>query len=206
LVDNCFALPYAEHIKYFKRTDSKLKLATKDLTLISLFTALMIAGAFIRIPFPLLPVTFQPFFCALAGLILGPGLGAASMAVYMVLGLIGIPVFANGGGIAYVFEGSFGFIAGFIACAYVIGSISRKKEGMTIKRSTLAALAGLLTMYAIGVAYMFIILRFYTGNTGAGLLYVLTVNLPYFIKDAILFIVASVMSKSIRSSVSGIKR
>lgn len=77
-----------------------MKFTTRELMLIPLFTALMIAGAFVRIPFPLLPVTLQAFFCALAGLILGPRLSAVSMAVYAALGLAGVPVFAQGGGIS----------------------------------------------------------------------------------------------------------
>ena len=169
----------------------KIKMSTRDLMLASLFTALMIAGAFIRIPFPLLPVTLQAFICAVAGIVLGPRLGVLSMTAYTLLGLSGIPVFAQGGGIAYVFNGSFGFIIGFIAGTYVIGKIS----GQYYKPSRIilikAVLAGLVTIYAAGITYMFAILRFYAGNTEAGLIYVITVNLPYLVKDTILFLLAA---------------
>ena len=101
-----------------------MKINTRDLILVSLFTALMVVGAFIKIPFPLLPITLQPFFCAFAGLILGSRLGALSQIIYVVMGLVGLPVFTQGGGLIYVFVPSFGFLLGFILGAYVIGRIS----------------------------------------------------------------------------------
>jgi len=174
-----------------------MKLSTKDLILTALFTALMIAGAFIRIPFPLLPVTLQALFCALAGLILGPHLGALSMTVYTVLGLIGIPVFAQGGGITYIFNKSFGFILGFIVGAYIIGKLSKKHKTPSKANSIKAVITGLIAIYLLGMTYMFVMIRFYSGNTQVGLWYVITTNLPYLIKDIILFIAAAIASTSI---------
>ena len=174
-----------------------MKLSVRDLVLTSLFTALMAAGAFIRIPFPFLPVTLQTLFCALAGLIIGPKLGALSMTVYAGLGLAGIPVFANGGGITYIFNKSFGFILGFIAGAYVIGKLSQKLKKPSRAGNIKAVMAGLLTIYTLGMAYMFVIIRFYIGDTQIGFLYVLITNIPYIIKDFILFTAAAIASASI---------
>jgi biotin transport system substrate-specific component len=182
-----------------------MKLTTRELMLVPLFTALMIAGAFVKIPFPLLPVTLQTFFCALAGLILGPRLGALSMVVYMILGLTGIPVFAKGGGINYIFNNSFGFILGFIAGAYIIGRMSIKVKKPTFTNSLKAVMAGLLVIYAIGIPYMLFILRIYLGNAQIGLYYVLSVNLPYLIKDAVLFTAAALSSTSILPVLSKVR-
>ena len=66
---------------------------TRELVLFSLFTALTAIGAFIRVPVPLCPFTLQLLFTTLAGLILGSKKGAASVAVYVALGLTGVPVF-----------------------------------------------------------------------------------------------------------------
>lgn len=174
-----------------------MKLSTRDLIITSLFTALMIAGSFIRIPFPLLPVTLQTVFCALAGLIIGPKLGALSMVIYTALGLTGVPVFAQGGGITYIFNHSFGFILGFIAGAYIIGKLSSKNKTPTVADNIKSSMVGLAVIYTIGIIYMFLILRFYTGNAEVGLLYVVSVNLPYLVKDIILFILASIVSISV---------
>ena len=174
-----------------------MRFSTRDLILTALFTALMIAGAFVRIPFPLLPVTLQALICALAGLILGSRLGALSMTVYAGLGLIGVPVFAQGGGITYIFNKSFGFILGFIAGAYIIGKLSRRHRTPAKADSLMAVMAGLIAIYVLGMTYMYLIIRFYSGNTQIGLWYVITSNLPYLIKDIILFTAAAIASASI---------
>lgn len=174
-----------------------MKLTTKDIIITALFTALMIAGTFIRIPFPFLPVTFQTFICALAGMILGPRLAALSMTVYMLLGLTGVPVFTGGGGLLYIFKPSFGFILGFIAGAYVIGTVSKKLGKASFANNVKALLAGLVTIFAIGIAYMFLIMRVYLGNQETSLLLVLYGNLPYIAKDTVLFLIAAVISGSV---------
>ena len=86
---------------------------TKNLILCGLFTSLIVVGAFIRIPIPVVPFTLQLLFTMLAGLLLGGKWGAASVCIYIVLGLMGLPVFAEGGGLAYVLKPSFGYIIGF---------------------------------------------------------------------------------------------
>ena len=93
---------------------------TGNMIMCGLFTALIAAGAFIRIPVPLVPFTLQFLFTTLAGLVMGGRLGALSAAVYTMLGLIGIPVFAEGGGIWYILKPSFGYIIGFIVAIFPV--------------------------------------------------------------------------------------
>lgn len=174
-----------------------MKLTVKELILTALFTALMAAGAFIRIPFPLLPVTLQTFICALAGIILGPRLGAISMTVYTLLGLAGVPIFAKGGGITYVFDTSFGFILGFIAGAAVIGKISSLQKKPSLLNNLKALMPGLVVIYVIGIVYMLLIMRVYMGNEQASLIFLLGANLPYIIKDIVLYIIIAVAGVSI---------
>jgi len=174
-----------------------MKLTIKECMLSALFTALMVAGTYLRIPFPLLPVTLQPFICALSGLILGARLGALSMTVYMCLGLAGLPVFAGGSGPSAVFGKTFGFIVGFIAGAYVIGRISAKLGKPTPVNNLKALLPGLAAIYIPGIAHMLLIMRVYLANEQAGLLMVLSGNLPYFIKDAVLFVVIAFAGTSV---------
>ncbi|HEX2947208.1 MAG TPA: biotin transporter BioY [Clostridia bacterium] len=174
-----------------------MKLTAKDIIISALFTALMIAGTFIRIPFPFLPVTLQTFFCALAGMILGPRLGALSMTVYMLLGLLGVPVFAGGGGLTYIFNKSFGFILGFAAGAYVIGKVSKKLGKPSFANNVKALIAGLFVIYLIGMLYMLLIMRVYLGNLEVGLLLVIYGNLPYLAKDIVLFLIAAAVSGAV---------
>ena len=86
---------------------------TKDLVLCAMFVALIAVGAFIKIPVPVVPFTLQFLFTMLAGLLLGPVNGALAVVVYIVLGLIGLPIFTQGGGPGYIFQPSFGYIIGF---------------------------------------------------------------------------------------------
>ena len=86
------------------------RLSTKSMVLCAMFTALVAVGAFIQIPVPYMDYfTLQFFFVLLAGLILGGNKGAISVGCYVLLGLIGIPIFAAGGGIGYIFRPSFGY-------------------------------------------------------------------------------------------------
>ena len=85
---------------------------TRSLILAALFAALTAIGAFLKIPLGALSLTLQFLFTAMAGVLLGPRWGAASQAVYVALGLAGLPVFTMGGGLGYVFQPSFGFLLG----------------------------------------------------------------------------------------------
>ena len=87
---------------------------TRELVLCALFTALTAVGAFIKIPVPVVPFTLQFLFTMLAGLLLGGRLGAISVGAYAVLGLLGLPIFTEGGGFWYLLKPSFGYILGFI--------------------------------------------------------------------------------------------
>lgn len=140
------------------------KLTTRQLILCSLFTALTAVGAFIKIPVPVMPFTLQFLFTMLAGLILGPRLGAISVLVYAVLGLIGLPIFAEGGGVWYLMKPSFGYIIGFAAGAYVSGTIAwhelKVRGHFTMKNLVRANLTGLIAVYLIGMEYFYIICNY----------------------------------------------
>ena len=73
---------------------------TKSLVLTALFVALIAIGAFIRIPTPLVPITLQFACCLAAAQILGVK-GGNSVLIYVVMGLIGLPVFTEGGHVCF---------------------------------------------------------------------------------------------------------
>ena len=123
---------------------------TRALLLCALFAALIAAGAFIRIPVPVLPFTLQTLFVLLAGLLLGPRWGALSVIAYVAIGLVGIPIFTQGGGPQYVFQPSFGYLLAFIPGAYLTGWLARR-GAPTLPRLLLACAAGLAVIYAIGM-------------------------------------------------------
>lgn len=136
-------------------------ITTRELTLVSLFTALIAVGAFIKIPIPIVPFTLQFLFTMLAGLLLGGRLGAMSVGAYLALGLIGLPIFTQGGGIGYVFIPTFGYLIGFCVAAYVSGQIANKDRNPSYKRLLMANFLGLFIVYLFGMVYYFLISNFY---------------------------------------------
>lgn len=134
------------------------------MALSALFAALIAVGAFIRVPAPALPFTLQTLFVLLAGLLLGARLGSASALLYMFMGLIGLPVFTEGGGLAYLLRPSFGYIIGFAAAAWLTGRLAHMAERPGFGRLLCAGLAGLGVMYIIGLFYYYLISALYLGR------------------------------------------
>lgn len=162
---------------------------TRKLVYTALFAALTAMGAFLRIPMVYSSVTLQYLFTAMAGLLLGRRWGALSQAVYVLLGLVGLPIFTMGGGFGYVFQPTFGFLLGLIPAAWVVGAVTG--ESLDPKRMALASLAGLAALYAVGMPYMALILNAYMGKgmTFSALLW--AGMLPYLPGDAVKIIVAA---------------
>lgn len=147
---------------------------TKNMVLVSLFAALTAIGAYLEIPTQPVPFTLQILFCMYAGVLLGGKLGALSQIVYVIMGLIGLPVFAGGaGGFHHIFSPTFGYLIGFILCAFVVGkiseNISRGKERTILVsfliKIFLATIVGLAVVYALGVPYLYLIINFYLGKS-----------------------------------------
>lgn len=130
-------------------TTTRKGLRAQELVLCGIFSALIAVGAFLRVPVPLVPFTLQLFFVTMAGFVLGPRLGAVSALVYVALGLLGVPIFTEGGGLGYVFKPTFGYLISFALAAYVTGKIAHAAKEPSYARLALAAAAGLAVSYAI---------------------------------------------------------
>ena len=145
----------------------------KNLVLCALFAALIAIGTHIKIPTPLLPLTFQTLFVVLAGLVLGKKYGALSVCVYVIAGLIGLPVFTGS-----ALNPTFGYIIGFIPGAWLAGLIA-EKFNKTFRTFTLGALAGIAVIYAFGIPYYYLMSKYYLGNElGAKTLLIYFVLMP----------------------------
>ena len=135
-------------------------LSARELSLVALFAALTGIGGFIRIPIPYVPLTLQTLMVMFTGLILGGRLGALSQLVYILVGLMGIPIFAHGGGPGYVLQPTFGYLLGFVFGAYVIGKITENRSPLKRSLLFLALLAGTLAIYIPGVTVLYCNLNF----------------------------------------------
>ena len=136
------------------------KFGARDLAVCALFTTLTALGAYIKIPIPVLPFTLQFLVVLLAGLLLGSKKGAASVGVYVLLGLSGVPVFTEGGGFWYILKPSFGYLLGFILAAYVTGKMSEHMEGLSFWKLMGICLVGLLIVYGAGMVYYYAICNY----------------------------------------------
>ena len=138
---------------------------------------------------------FSFLFTMLAGLLLGPVNGALAVVVYIVLGLVGLPIFTQGGGPGYIFQPSFGYIIGFAVAAYVTGRIANEKSHPGYRRLLAANFIGLFIVYAFGMVYYYAISNFVI-NTPIGLwplfLYCFLLAVP---GDIALCILAAVIGK-----------
>ena len=168
---------------------------TRDMILISLFAALTAIGAFIKIQIGLVPFTFQFFFCAFAGVLLGSRKAFISQVLYVAIGLIGIPIFANGGGFTYIFQPTFGYLLGFIGCGFTVGYLSERIQKMTFPKMLGSVLAGLAVIYLIGVPYLYMIVKLYMGKSAYTMGAAIAGGfLPYIIPDLILSVIVAITS------------
>lgn len=139
---------------------------TQRLALAALFAALTAAGALTSIPLPLtpVPITLQSFFTILSGLILGARLGALSQALYVAIRVTGLSQPAGAPpSIASLFGPTGGYLIGFVAGAYVVGLIAAQGQRLTPLRAVSASAAGMLVIYALGVAQL---TNFFAANSG----------------------------------------
>ncbi|PLV56908.1 biotin transporter BioY [Thermotoga sp. SG1] len=128
----------------------------RELVKAGIFTALIAVGAWISIPIGPVPFTLQVFFVFLSAYILGKKYGTLSIAAYVLLGAIGLPVFANFKGGAQVLVGpTGGYLFGFILGGFVIGLLSEKRENFVWY--LVSGLSGLGIIYVLGV----FVLNFY---------------------------------------------
>lgn len=172
---------------------------TKEIILVSLFAALTAVGAFVKISIiPTVPFTLQFFFCAFAGVLLSKKLATISQLLYVLIGLVGIPVFTEGGGIFYFLKPTFGFILGLILCSFVIGFVIEKFENVNFLKILFAVLCGLIVLYLIGIPYLYYILNFYMGKHKP-IYAILSMFIPFFVVDIIKSVIVSIIATRLYS-------
>jgi biotin transport system substrate-specific component len=174
-----------------------MELTVKEMLLAALFSSLTVLGAKLNLLLPDMPVTLQPVIVILSGCLIGRKPALLSQVVYVLMGIIGLPVFAKpGAGLSYVFQPSFGFLIGFIGAAYIIGAIIHKSGRKTVFRFITASMAGLLVLYVSGILYFYILMNVYIGRH-ISVIDVLTMMIPLLIKDIVLGIIVSILSNQI---------
>ena len=166
----------------------KRKIATKDLVLTALFAALTAVLAQIQLPIGPVPFNLAVFGAFLAGMLLAPAWAAASMGVYMLLGAVGIPVFAGFmGGPAVLLGETGGYVIGYIFIALATALAVKRSGKLPVIGA--AMLAGLLVCYGFGTAWFMAV-------TGADLVSALGwCVLPFIVPDVCKGVLACVLGR-----------
>jgi len=128
-----------------------------DIMLILTGSLFVTAMAQVRIPLPFTPVplTGQTFAVLLSGIALGSRRGMASMLFYLVVGVLGLPVFAGGAsGLATLGGPTGGYLVGFIGAAFVVGYLAERRLDRKIRSVWLVFLAGELVIYLFGLPWL----------------------------------------------------
>ena len=162
--------------------------------LASMFGAATAAGAYIMIPLPLVPITLQTLFLNLAAALLGGGLGALSQVVYVLIGIIGLPVFAGGkAGFGVLLGPTGGYLIGFIISAYVVGKLIEIRGRPGFVWTACAMVIGMIVIYACGVTQLSIIAKISINKSiSVGVL-------PFLIGDALKIVAAALLSLKLKN-------
>jgi biotin transport system substrate-specific component len=158
----------------------------------ALLAALMAAGAFLAIPIGPVPIVLQNMFVLLAGLLLGSNWGLAGVAVYLLTGACGLPVFAGGlGGIGRIVGPTGGYLMGYLPAVFIAGYIS-EKTGKRIGYDILAMTCATVVLYACGVTWLKILTSMTWSKTMMAGMY------PFLVGDALKIVAAALMARALR--------
>lgn len=178
---------------------TKSKITTKELVLMALMSVIIAVCSWISIP-TTVPFTLQTFGVFMAVGLLGGKRGTISVLVYILLGAVGIPVFAGfSGGIGVLFGTTGGYIVGFLLSGLVYWALTAAL-GEKLPIMIIAMVLGLAVCYAFGTAWFMIV---YAKNTEAvGLMTALGwCVFPFIIPDCIKIALAIVLSKQLKKYV-----
>ena len=164
----------------------------RRIVLASLMAALTAVGAYIYVPIGPVPIVLSTLFAILSGLLLGSRWGLTSMSLYLLVGAIGMPVFAGGkGGFAHFVGPTGGYLFGYLWASWITGFMSERSRGrMTL--DILAVVLGSLTIYLFGVPWLKMVTKMSWQKAWiAG-------ALPFLIGDAIKACVVVILGRSVR--------
>lgn len=175
---------------------------TYDMAYIAVFTVLIAICSWISIPMTV-PFTLQTFAVFLAVSVLGGKRGTLSVVIYVLLGAIGVPVFAEfSGGLGVLMRNTGGYIIGFIFTALIMWLMERLL-GRKIWVQAVSMIIGLVACYAVGTAwFMFVYMRT-TGAVGVTTVLGWCV-IPFIIPDAVKIALALMLGNRLRKPLAGI--
>lgn len=180
----------AAHVEVMTSVPARRIFAVMTFALLTAFSAHVAAP----LPGTAVPVSLQTLVVLLSGMLLGPALGAAAQTAYLMAGAAGLPVFAAGLGVPYLFGPTGGYLLAFPAAAAVAGAIAARAPSGTGGRVAMLTLAGVLatlTVYAGGTAQLTLLTGDAAGALRMGVL-------PFLIGDLAKLAFAVIVALRIR--------
>ncbi|ABW19270.1 BioY protein [Alkaliphilus oremlandii OhILAs] len=177
------------------------RISVSEMTKISLCTALLAISSYIVFPIPFTPImlTAQTIIVNLIGLILTPLHGAISVLLFIVLGAIGLPIFAGGaGGLSAILGPTGGFIIGFLFSAIAISYLKGRKTNI-LRYVLVTVFIGMPVTYLLGASYMS-----YALNMDYKKAIELAV-IPFLLGDAIKCVIASIIAARVHRILENMK-
>ena len=179
--------------------ETKTKLTVRDMAYIALFAVKMAVCSWISVPY-IVPFTLQTFGVFLAVGVLGGKRGTLAVLVYILMGCIGLPVFAGfSGGLGAVLGSTGGYIVGFLFTALIMWAMERVPGNKTVVLTISMAL-GLLVCYAFGTVWFIVVYARTTGPVGVWTALGWCV-FPYIIPDLVKMALALVLRKRLRAAI-----
>ena len=121
---------------------------------------LLILSAKIKVDLYPVPMTLQPLAVLMIAMLCGRNISVAAVSLYLFQGMVGIPVFAYGGGLPYLLGPTGGFLFGFLFASMIIGELADRGWGKQNFKSIFAMLTGLIVIYAFGIFQLSILKGF----------------------------------------------
>ncbi len=128
---------------------------TRELTKVACMAALICVASFVYIPLPFTEarISLMPFMVELVGLILSPVQAGVSILVYLIIGILGLPVFAGVGGLGKILGPSGGYYWGFVPAAVAV-SLCKGKKYNCVRYILVCIFVGITIMYVPGAIQM----------------------------------------------------
>lgn len=179
-----------------------MRTRTHDMTVVSFFCVLLVISSKLALPVGLVPVTLQTAASQLIGLLLGYRQSTRVHALFLIMGLVGLPVFSSGGGPLYALHPTFGYLPGLLLGAALIGwstdRIDPARDALKRWQAAVISLAGLLLVYACGVSYLFFIRNVLVRGSLTWFAAIQLGVLPFIAVDAVLSVVVAFFSPALR--------
>ena len=168
------------------------RISIREIAYTALGVALMIICSWLSIPLTV-PFTMQTFAVCLVAALFGLKIGMWTVLVYLLLGIVGVPVFAGfEGGLGYLLGATGGYLVGFLLTALVVGiAADRRGRGKKVLIAEMAV--GVLLCYALGTAWFVLVYTRTSGPVGVATALVWCV-LPYVIPDIVKIVMAALLT------------